>query len=168
MPMRFSAFILAAVAWVPAGCGRSDVTERETSGDEIVKRDGVRQPAAADNSRVRLALNDKDVFITLHDNPSCRDLLAMLPLTLTLTDYAATEKIATLPRRLSLDGAPKGYDPSVGDLAYYAPWGNLAFFYKDAPYATGLVFLGRVESGFEALAAVRGDLTVRIERVSSR
>jgi hypothetical protein len=35
-----------------------------------------------------------------------RDFAALLPLTLTLKDYAATEKISDLPKRLSTDGAP--------------------------------------------------------------
>jgi hypothetical protein len=83
---------------------------------------------------------------TLEDNAASRDFLALLPLTLTLEDYNGTEKIADLPRRLSTKGAPDGVRPSVGDLAYYAPWGNLAIFYKDFGYSRGLVRLGRIES----------------------
>lgn len=41
-----------------------------------------------------------------------------LPLTLTLKDYAGTEKISDLPKRLSTEGAPSGSDPSVGDITY--------------------------------------------------
>ncbi|MEG1031397.1 MAG: cyclophilin-like fold protein, partial [Acinetobacter sp.] len=34
-----------------------------------------------------------------------------------------------------------------GDLTYFAPWGNLAFFYKDSDvgYANGLIFLGKMD-----------------------
>ncbi len=53
-------------------------------------------------------------------------LASLLPLSVTLTDYASTEKISDLPRRLATDGAPDGFDPSAGDIGYYAPWGNLA------------------------------------------
>ena len=63
---------------------------------------------------------------TLTDSPTARDFASLLPLTVTLKDYAGTEKISDLPKRLSTEGAPKGFDPSVGDIAYYAPWGNLA------------------------------------------
>lgn len=48
--------------------------------------------------------------------------MGLLPLTLTLEDYASTEKISDLPKRLSTQGAPAGIDPSVGDVTYYAPW----------------------------------------------
>ena len=53
-------------------------------------------------------------------------------------------------------------DPSVGDIAYYAPWGNLAIFYKDFGYSRGLIRLGRIDSGIEVLA-VPGALKVTIE-----
>ena len=70
---------------------------------------------------------------------------------MTLTDYAGTEKISDLPRRLSTEGAPDGLEPAVGDVTYYAPWGNLAIFHRDPGYAVGLVRLGTIESGLEAL-----------------
>ena len=112
--------------------------------------------------KIRLTTNGKAVTATLIDNATSRDLRSLLPLTLTLEDYEATEKIAYLPRKLSTADAPPGFDPSVGDIAYYAPWGNLAIFHKDAPYAKGLVQLGRIKSGLEALVA-RGQLRTTIE-----
>jgi hypothetical protein len=39
----------------------------------------------------------------------------------------------------------------VGDIAYYVPWGNLAIFYKDAPYADGLIKLAKIDGDVEAL-----------------
>jgi hypothetical protein len=85
-------------------------------------------------------------------------------MTLTLEDYASTEKIGYPPRKLSTTGAPAGVDPSVGDIAYYAPSGNLAIFYKDFGYSRGLIGLGRIDSRLEALN-VPGSLKVTIERV---
>lgn len=87
--------------------------------------------------------------------------LALLPLSLTLTDYNSTEKVADLP--ISIQDAPPGIDPDVGDIAYYAPWGNLAIFYRDFGYSTVLVKLGRLDSGAEALSG-RGPLRVTITR----
>jgi hypothetical protein len=43
----------------------------------------------------------------------------------------------------------------VGDIAYYAPWGNLAIFYKDFGYSRGLVKLGRLDSSIETVERVR-------------
>ena len=114
--------------------------------------------------RIRLTLDGKRVEATLLDNATARDFLSRLPITLTLEDYNATEKIGYPPRKLSTASAPAGVDPSVGDIAYYAPWGNLAIFYKDFGYSRGLIGLGRIDSGIEALS-VPGSLDVTIERV---
>jgi hypothetical protein len=112
--------------------------------------------------KIRLKLEDKVLTATLNDSKAARDFAAQLPLTLSLTDYSRTEKISDLPKRLSTDSAPSGSDPSVGDIAYYAPWGNLAIFYRDFGYSTGLVILGKLDSGVEALSGP-GSLKMTIE-----
>lgn len=89
----------------------------------------------------------------------------MLPLTLRLEDYNGTEKISDLARKLTREGAPAGFDPSAGDIAFYAPWGNLALFYRDFRYSEGLLPLGRIEAGVEALSRP-GPITARIERLT--
>ncbi len=112
--------------------------------------------------KIRLKVEDKVIAATLIDSKTTQDFISLLPLTLTLEDYAGTEKISYLPRKLSTEGAPAGSDPSVGDIAYYAPWGNLAIFYRDAGYASGLVILGKIERGVEAFTAP-GSVKVTIE-----
>ncbi len=100
---------------------------------------------------------------TLNDSKAARDFASLLPLTLTLQDYNGNEKISDLPKRLSTEGAPAGSDPAIGDIAYYAPWGNLALFYRDFGYSTGLVLLGKIDGGIESLH-VPGPVEVTIER----
>jgi hypothetical protein len=112
--------------------------------------------------KIRLDVEGTAITATLLDNASSGDFASLLPLTLTLQDYAATEKISDLPRRLSTDGAPSGSDPAIGDIAYYAPWGNLGLFYRDARFANGLIRLGTMDSGIEALPRP-GPLKVVIE-----
>ena len=99
---------------------------------------------------------------TLDNNESARQFAALLPLNLVLKDYAATEKIADLPGALSTKGAPEGYKPSAGDISYYAPWGNLAIFHKDFSFSSGLVRLGRLDSGLEAMRRP-GPVSVRVD-----
>jgi hypothetical protein len=55
-------------------------------------------------------------------------------------------------------------DLSVGDIAYYAPWGNPAIFYRDFGYSRGLIQFGQIDSGIEALHPLR-ELKATIERV---
>jgi len=112
--------------------------------------------------KIRLRVGGKVLDATLSDNATSRDFYSLLPLTLTLDDYASSEKIYYLPNKLSTQGAPAGWDPVVGDITYFAPWGNLAIYYKDFGYARGLIKLGRIDSSLEALQ-VPGSVPVTIE-----
>lgn len=113
---------------------------------------------------VRIAAGGKNLAATSDDSPVARDFTVLLPLDIALEDYASTEKISDLPKWSSIDGAPVGITPVVGDIAYYAPWGNLAIFYRDFQYSRGLIKLRSVKSGIEVLAR-RGAHRVKIERV---
>lgn len=111
---------------------------------------------------ILLTVNGQMLPATLEDSAAARDFAALLPLTLDLDDYASTEKIAQLPRKLSTAGAPAGITPVIGDITYYAPWGNLAIFYKGFGYSSGLVKLGHIEGDVQVLRG-RGPLKARIE-----
>jgi len=115
--------------------------------------------------RMKLSFNNEEVIVKMFENQTSMDFLSLLPLTLPFEDYAGTEKISYLPRKLSTEKSPEGSDPSIGDLTYYAPWGNLALFYKDFGYSNGLIKLGKVESGLENLARLKEDSSVTIEKV---
>lgn len=123
-------------------------------------------PAAAPrvSSPVHIVLKTdaREWVATLDDNAAARAFVGLLPLELTLTDYNATEKISDLPEKLRTDGTPPGYTPEAGDIAYYAPWGNLALFYRGFGYSSGLVRLGRLRDGVDDLRR-KGPLRVRIE-----
>lgn len=95
---------------------------------------------------------------------TARDFAALLPLTLTMEDYAAIERVATLPRRLSTQGAPEGMAPVAGELTHYAPWGNLAIFVEGRSWSRGLLPLGKVDEGLPVLARP-GPYPLRIEIV---
>lgn len=101
--------------------------------------------------KLKLTVGDRVAIASVYDNPTSRDFVSLLPLTLTLRDYASTEKISDLPRKLSTHDAPPGSDPSIGDLSYYAPWGNVALFYKESRYSPGLIRIAKLDSGMKAL-----------------
>jgi hypothetical protein len=82
---------------------------------------------------IQVTLDGRPVDAVLNDNPAARDFAALLPLTLDLKDFHGTERVADLPRELDTTGAPEPVAATVGDIAYYAPWGNLALFYQDGP-----------------------------------
>lgn len=93
------------------------------------------QAAPAEGIVVRFSSGSTPVEVTIdQESPAARDFLSMLPLTVKLEEFAGREKIAYLPRKLRLCGS-KGSLPQDGDLIYYAPWGNIGFYYNAAGIA---------------------------------
>ncbi|MFD7665670.1 cyclophilin-like fold protein [Streptomyces sp. NPDC059788] len=113
-------------------------------------------PTGSDRSTpmdIRVTLDGQEVEATLNDSPAARDLASLLPLTLDLKDFHGTERIADPPRKLTTENAPNPQAPKTGDLSYYAPWGNLALFYKDGPSASSdLLVLGHIDADADQLA----------------
>lgn len=104
------------------------------------------------NMKLKIVTKEKEITAVLYDNETTRDFVSMLPITVNLEDYAKTEMIFYPERKLNTAEAPSGYKPSKGDITYYAPWGDVAIFYKDFSYATGLISIGRIdEEGIEHL-----------------
>ncbi|WP_210212737.1 cyclophilin-like fold protein [Mesorhizobium sp. M7A.F.Ca.ET.027.03.2.1] len=115
-----------------------------------------------DTMRLRFIFAVQDFTATLEDNPSARDLVSMLPLDLTIDDYSTNEKIAYLPRKLTEKGSGRFGSEAVGDLCYYAPWGNLAIFHGPYRWSRGLIRLGRLDHGPPPLL-LRGEHPLRVE-----
>lgn len=70
--------------------------------------------------KIRLVVGRRSLSAILVDSPAARDFVSLLPLTLTLEDYAGIEKVADLPRKLSEEGASASVDPTVGDIDHRA------------------------------------------------
>lgn len=96
----------------------------------------------------------------LLDLPVNQQLITHVPDRLAWQDFGHTEKISYLKMPLDTTGAPAGYTPKRGDLAYYAPWENLAVFCQDFRYSPGLAKLGQIDLGLE-LFCQPGEWTTR-------
>ena len=126
---------------------------------------GDQQTSPADGTPIRITFGDTELTARLDDNATARDLAAQLPLTLTFRDHNNVEKTAPLPRELSLEGAPEGHDPAAGDIGYWAPDGDLVFYYdSDAPFFNGIVRIGEFDGEMDAIERQSQDFTVTIER----
>jgi hypothetical protein len=68
------------------------------------------------------------------------------PLTLRFRDFNHVEKIAKLPRPLTMAGVPAGDDPEINDIGYYAPSGDLVLYCGDVGYFNGIVRIGRLDA----------------------
>jgi len=115
---------------------------------------------------VRITIGDTMMTGRLLDNTTANDLAAQLPLTLTFRDLNGVEKTAPLPRKLSVDGMPAGDDPNFGDIGYWAPDGDLVFYYGDVGYWTGIVRIGEFDGDIGAIAEQSSDFTATVDRVS--
>jgi len=115
--------------------------------------------------KIRLTVGEQVATATLYDNATARDFASLLPLSLTMTDYATIERISDLPRKLSTQGAPEGMAPVAGELTHYAPWGNLAIFIQPRSWSRSLLPLGKVEEGLSILSQP-GPYQVRIEHIA--
>ncbi len=112
--------------------------------------------------RVRFGFADQEFTAVLNGSQPAREFLGLLPLELEVEDYAHNEKIAYLPQKLAVRGDGPFGDEQPGDLCYYAPWGNLVYYYASYRYSAGLARLGRLEGGVDPLR-VRGRFLLRAE-----
>ncbi len=120
-------------------------------------------PAQEDDVRIQVTIDDQDFQATLEDSPASRDLVELLPTTLSMRDHGSVEKTGRLPSPLSLQGQPEGADPDVGDVGYYAPGNDLVLYYGDQSYYAGIVILGRLDEGAaERIADMEGTVTTTV------
>ena len=175
-PARRHAFRLALLATVSlSACGGADEDGDQATGAPEASTpassptpspaSGDQDASAADGTPIRITFDDTEHTARLDDNTTARDLAAQLPLTLTFRDHNNVEKTAPLPRELSLDGAPDGHDPAARDIGYWAPDGDLVFYYdSDAPYFNGIVRIGEFDGDIGALERQSEDFSATIER----
>ncbi|OYU19845.1 MAG: MFS transporter [Rhodobacteraceae bacterium PARR1] len=97
--------------------------------------------------KIQFSFADQSFTATLQDNPTARDFLRLLPLDLKIEDYGTNEKIVYLPEKLTQAGATAIENPSVGDICYFAPWGNLALYHGSYGNYPGLIRLGKLDGG---------------------
>ena len=113
--------------------------------------------------RVKFTWEGGEAVAELNGGAAAESLWAMLPLTLDFEDFNGTERIAYTDEKISTEGAPASFTPNAGDITLYAPWGNIAVFYRPFRESRGLVPLGRFVEGADKISTL-GE-AVRIEAV---
>jgi hypothetical protein len=117
-----------------------------------------------DRMTINITIGEQRFQATLAHSAAARELVALLPVTIDMTDHGGVEKTGALPAPLPLDGQPDGADPDPGDLGYYAPGNDLVLYYGDQGYYPGIVVLGRLDgTAAHRLAAMSGPVTVTVE-----
>jgi hypothetical protein len=120
-----------------------------------------------EGSVVRFTAGTAAIDVTIGaDNATTRDFLSILPLTIPFEEFNGREKIGYLPRELDVTGTP-GSDPEDGDLIYFAPWGNLGFYYDAAgiDYDDRVIHIGTYTATTEQLEQLEtGQVTIELIR----
>ncbi|ADG72582.1 cyclophilin-like fold protein [Brachyspira murdochii] len=124
--------------------------------------------AFTQSTKVKLIFNDNEVYALITNSNAGNDFLSLLPMNLKIEDFNGTEKISYLSKKLNTQNEPDGITPKAGDITYYAPWGNLAIFYKNFRYSNNLIYLGRFEniSDISKLSNIKGYFEIRIEKAN--
>ena len=115
--------------------------------------------------KITISSATEKMVLELDNNPTAKSLYDQLPLEVDMEDYAGIEKIFYPPKKLSKDEAPSGYQANKGDITYYAPWGDVAIFYKDFSHASGLIPLGKITEGLGDLTKFK-NTKVKIEKAN--
>lgn len=115
--------------------------------------------------KLKLTIDGSEVIIAMYDNTAANAFRERLPLEdLEFFELNGIEKPTRRPDiPFSLEEEEPGYNPTIGEMVIYRPWGNFAIFYGDYGYSDELVPLGKVESGLEVVAGKSDDFTGSME-----
>jgi hypothetical protein len=165
--------LLATMSFSACGGGDGDGDQNTSAQDTSSTAPSPSPSAAPDNqdagpaegTPIRITFGDTELTGRLADNATARALVAQLPLTLSFRDHNNVEKTASLPRELSVEGAPAGHDPAAGEIGYWAPGGDLVFYYDDgAPRFDGIVRVGEFDGNVGALERQSEAFDVTVDR----
>ncbi len=113
--------------------------------------------------KIKLLFNNQELLINLDKNETSKEFYQSLPLELEFSDFIGKEKIAHLPNELKNNNS-NGYEPEIGDLFYYTPWGNIGIFYEKQPFNRDIIFLGKVQGNLDLLRAQKGNFKAKITK----
>ena len=137
--------------------GQQDVVMPDTSEDDSYE--------SVEGTQIKMITENTEVVITLNDSRAAVDLVAMLPLELTLIERSKFAKGMTLPEHLSSSEATTR-EYQIGDFGYWNAGPDLAIFYDDIYEQTivEVIPLGHAKTGAGTMANEAG--MVRLELVN--
>ena len=162
-----------------SGCSKNEVSENQAVVKEEEPVGTGENPTGVEDDRmgnadmrilsgqiVKITAGSQEITISMYDNPTANDLLAMLPLELTINDFPGwDEKVISLEEPLSMVGAPAGDEPLIPEFGYYQPGNWLAIYYGPIGYWNGKVPLGKLDASIEMLRDLPSRTTVTIEKI---
>lgn len=165
---KYILFLLSAIlCFGLASCEEKKATpsvSEQSSQQRQESSSGNTETLKTGERKAKIIIDGQEFDVTLYDTPAANALYDMLPLELNFEDFNNIEKIAYMDCELPIQGEPNEFDPDVGDLCLYAPWGNLSIFYKDFRNSNGLISLGHIDSGMDVISNINEDFLVLLEK----
>ena len=179
MKKALSVFLITAVVFLFAACSAAggqpegpSANTSASSASQAANNGASEAPASSaaasqqDGGTTETALRQisvqfgqSTIVYALNDSPAADARYAQLPLRVAIEDYSTNEKIFYPPKALDTGDSPLA-QAGAGTLAYYAPWGDVVFFYGDYRENPSLFELGQVVSGGEQIREMSGTVTI--------
>ena len=158
---KFLGFILnLCLLILLAACGSQSDDKTTLQSENIQKNTKTETVKKESDMQIQIRTKDNQTIVfRLNQSPAAQSLYEQLPLSVNIEDYAGSEKIFYPPEKLDTRDTPLAEGPA-GILAYYEPWGNVAFFYQACSRAAGLYALGEVVSGGEWIQKMHGEIQI--------
>ena len=125
----------------------------------VIKTDDPMIRENSDSLKIRVAWDDHEVIYELNDSLAAKGLYDALPITVMIEDYSDNEKIFYPENTLDTSDAPLA-SGGPGTLAYYAPWGDVVFFYGEYHENSALYALGEVINGEDLIGLMNGEVLI--------
>lgn len=116
------------------------------------------------NTEIEIIIGSEKAEGIVYNNNAGKSFLELLPLTIKMSDYNNTEKIGKIGNAVNTKGEPASFDPDISDIAYYQPFGNLCFFYRDFGLSHSLYSIGRLTKGINIFANKNSDFEITIRK----
>ena len=112
----------------------------------------------AEAMKIIVAVNGKNLYATLEDNPASRAMYEKMPFTVKMKNLYGRELCFNLPFALP-EGRQTATNYEVGDIIYWPPRHSFIILYKQNGERFRRQHLGHIEAGVEMFSTA-GDIDV--------
>ena len=115
--------------------------------------------------QVRITSQGHTATFRLYDTVAAKEFYDQLPLELELTNFRDAQWMFYPPEKINVTAREAYHDGKMGELSYYAPWGDVFMLYKDFYAGDEMHRLGINLTGIEEIAEMSG--SARIEKIET-
>ena len=108
----------------------------------------------AEQMKIIIAVNGRNLYATLEDNPASRALYLQMPFTVSMRNLYQREMSFTLPAKLPIHKLSAN-NYKVGDIIYLPHRNSVVILYKQSGDRFRRQNLGHIESGAEVFASMK-------------